>query len=249
MNKIYTLEAKTISDAWFQLIYNLTATDDKGDFINAYPTGVIQQGSFMNEQSRLQFRSVAICIEYPLMERIVKMPEGSNIPAPTSEDKVTDYFYKYIVGAELEENETYTYGSRIMISLPATMEMLKNTPVTNQAVIEVAQPDDTFNCIGHDGKLDPPCLRLIGFKVIPTYENGELSREKSSLDLHCYFRSWDLYAGLPENLAGLSMLQEMVSEYIDIPVGCMYAYSEGLHLYKYQKEIAEMRTRLSIKDY
>jgi thymidylate synthase len=275
MNPMFVVKAKTIQDAWFQLVYNLMLTDSEGNFINAYPTGIIQQGSFMNNSSRLQFPGAAIAIEYPLIDRIVTMPEGSGLPPPTDVDKVEAYFYRYIIGTELAENETYTYGQRINVSLQATMDMLKNTPITNQATIEVGQPDDTFNCIGKDGHLDPPCLRLIDFKVIPKFKdcccvlgasdisdtiylqenckcNGtkvEIDRGKSRLDMTVYFRSWDLYAGFPENLAGLSKLQEMISEYIGIPVGYMYAYSAGLHLYKYQKELAEMRTRLTVPEY
>ena len=41
--------------------------------------------------------------------------------------------------------------------------------MTNQACLEIAKPDDIVTCIGNDGKLDPPCLRLIDFKVIPKH--------------------------------------------------------------------------------
>jgi hypothetical protein len=241
---IFTLNTKSINDAWFQLLYNILDTDENGNFKHSYPTGIIQHGSFAHEQSRLQYKSVAFSIEYPLIDRMVMIPEGSNVPSPISEKKGIEYFHDYIIGDKLQENETYTYGSRINISLPYVMDMLKNTPITNQAVIEIAKPDDVYTCIGNDGKLDPPCLRIIGFKVIPFYENGILNRSKSKLDMHITFRSWDLYGGMPLNCFGLSMLQEMLSEYIEIPVGMMYCYSEGLHLYKYQKELAEMRTNM-----
>jgi thymidylate synthase len=250
MNNQFVLSASSINDAWFQTLYQILAIDENGKFKHAYPTGIIQSGSFEGEQSRLQFPGFSLCIENPQLDRLVRIPEGSNVPAPVAEDEAEEYFYHYIFGHELAENETYTYGSRLNVSLYQVMEMLNKTPITNQAVIEIAQPDDTFKCVGKDGKLDPPCARLVDFKVIPIYdEGGSLNKSKSKLDMHLYFRSWDLYGGMPANLYGFSRLQETVSEYIGIPVGKLYAYSSGLHLYKYQKELAEMRTKLTSKDY
>lgn len=249
MNNQFIINAKSINDAWFRTVYHILEVDKDNNFVHAYPTGIIQQGSFMNEQSRLQFPSFSLCIEYPLLDRLVQIPEGSNIPSPIAEEEAKQYFYNYIIGSEVQENETYTYGSRLNISLQKVMDMLLKTPVTNQAVIEIAQPDDTFNCIGNDGKLDPPCARLVDFKVIPFYTNGKLDKNLSTLDMHLYFRSWDLYGGMPVNLYGFSMLQETVSEYIGIPVGKMYCYSSGLHLYRFQKELAEMRTKMKVKEY
>ncbi len=249
MKNQLVINASSINDLWFQTLYNILELDNDGNFKNAYPTGIIQQGSFMNEQSRLQFPSYAFCIENPTEDRLVRIPEGSNIPSPIEEEEAIKYFHNYIWGSEIQENETYTYGSRINIGLEYVMNLLKNTPVTNQAVIEIAQPSDTMNCIGKDGKLDPPCARLIDFKVIPCYVEGRLLNELSTLDLHVYFRSWDLYTGMPTNLFGMSMLQEAVSAYIGIPVGKLYGYSSGLHLYKYQKELAQMRTRLEAKEF
>jgi thymidylate synthase len=225
-------------------------TDSEGRFVHAYKTGFIQKGSFEGEQSRLQFPGIALAVDHPHLDYVVRMPEASNVPPPTDDEKVHRYFEQYIVGHDLGENETYTYGQRINISLWGVVEMLKESPVTNQAVIEVGRPEDWRDCKGKDGKDDPPCLRLIDFKVIPSYdEQGSLAKGKSLLTMTVYFRSWDLYGGMPENLGGLSLLQQFVSGEIGIPVGPLYCYSSGLHLYRYQKELAELRTRLSSPEY
>jgi thymidylate synthase len=248
--RIFTLRAPTVNDLWFRVVYHILETNKNGEFIHAYKTGSIQKGSFEGEQSRLQFPGIALMVEYPNVDYIVKMPEGSNIPAPTDDEKVHKYFEEYILGHELKENETYTYGQRINISLWGILEILKASPVTNQAIVEIGRPEDWFECKGKDGKDDPPCLRLIDFKVIPAYdENGKLIKEKSKLTMSVYFRSWDLYGGMPENLGGLSLLQQFVSDEIGIPVGPLYCYSSGLHLYRYQKELAELRTRISCPEY
>lgn len=240
----FSISSKTINDLWFRTLYAILETDERGKFIHAYQTGTIQHGSFEGEQSRLQFPYFLGFVEYPLIDSIVIMPEGSNIPAPTSADKAQEYFEKYIIGSELAENETYTYGQRINMSLFHVIDMLKKTPITNQAIIEIGMPDDIYACCGKDGKFDPPCLRLISFKVIPHYEKGALDHSRSKLNMSVWLRSWDLYAGMPENLAGLAKLQEFISDEVGIPVGHLYAASDGLHLYAYQKELAELRTRL-----
>ncbi len=245
----FSIQAKTVNDLWFRTLYAILETDEQGNFVHAYQTGMIQQGSFEGEQSRLQFPYFLGFVEYPLIDTIVKMPEGSNIPAPTSIEKAQEYFERYIIGSELAENETYTYGQRINISLFHIIDVLKKTPITNQAVIEIGRPEDIYTCCGKDGKLDPPCLRLVTFKVIPQYENGTLDYAHSKLNMSAWFRSWDLYAGMPENLAGLVKLQEFIADEIGIPVGHLYAASDGLHLYAYQKELAELRTRLSCPEF
>ena len=245
------IKAKSINDLWFKTLRRILQTDENGNFKWSYSTGIIQKGSFEGEQTRLQLPAFAAEVEYPLVDNIVMLPEGSTLPAPTSPEKAQAYFEEYILGSELKENETYTYGSRINISLWKVIEMLKQTPVTNQAVIEIARPEDVVLCKGKDGKDDPPCLRLITFKVRPAYDaaTGKLVRTDSRLDLSCFFRSWDLYSGMPENLAGISKLLQFVSDEIEIPAGKLYAYSDGLHLYKYQKELAELRTKLACPEY
>ena len=234
----FCLIAKTISDAWFQLIYNL--------FDKAYSQN-IQKGSFENEQYRLQYPGIAVYIEHPYYDIVPTIPSALGIPAPTTMEYIEDYFANYLMNPELAENETYTYASRIQSSMPnggtqldRVIGMLKETPLTNQAVVEIATPHDLDVCYGKDGKLDPPCLRLIDFKVIP-------SGDKLILTVSVYFRSWDLWAGFPTNLGGIELLKQFVASETDLENGPMYAYSAGAHIYGYQEEIARLRTLKSNK--
>lgn len=234
----FFLLAKTISDAWFQLIYNL--------FDKAYLQRV-QKGSFENEQYRIQYSGIAVYIEHPYYEMVPTMPPNSGIPAPTTMEYIEDYFANYLMNPEISENETYTYASRIHSKMPKggtqferVVEMLKSTPLTNQAVIEIATPQDLDICYGNDGKLDPPCLRLLDFKVIPL--NNELV-----LTVSAYFRSWDLWAGFPTNLGGIELLKQYIASEASLKNGPMYAYSAGAHIYGYQEEIARLRTMKSSK--
>jgi thymidylate synthase len=234
----FCLIAKTISDAWFQLIYNL--------FDKAY-SQEIQKGSFEGEQYRLQYPGIAVYIEHPYYDIVPVIPPALCIPSPTTMEYVEDYFAHYLMNPELAENETYTYASRIQCSMPnkgtqldRVIEILKETPLTNQAVIEIATPHDLDICYGKDGKLDPPCLRLIDFKVIP-------SGNDFFLTVSVYFRSWDLWAGFPTNLGGIELLKQFVASETNLKNGPMYAYSAGAHIYGYQEEIARLRTLRSSK--
>ena len=56
-----------------------------------------------------------------------------------------------------------------------------------------------------------------------------------------YFRSWDLWGGLPANLAGIQNLKEYMAEAIGVKDGEMVVESKGLHLYGYAEELANLR--------
>lgn len=230
---IFCLRAKTISDAWFQLIYNI--------FDHSY-TQKIQKGSFEQEQHRLQYQGIAVYIEHPSEDIVPVIPPALGIPSPTTMEYINDYFANYLMDPELAENETYKYASRIQHPMPRggtqldrAIAMLKETPLTNQAIVEIGSPEDHDVCIGNDGKLDPPCLRLLDFKAVPAGDELVLS-------LSCYFRSWDLWAGFPTNLGGLELLKGYVASEAGLKNGPMYVYSAGAHIYGYQEEIARIRT-------
>jgi len=228
------IDAKTISDAWFQLVWHI--------FGGAYKQA-IQRGSFEGEQHRQQYPGASIYIEFPGMDIVPHIPPGLGIPAPTTMEYIEDYFAGYIMDPDLAENETYKYATRIHANMPLQgdtqyqriVKMLKETPLTNHAVIEIATPYDLDTCIGNDGKCDPPCLRLIDFKVIPP----------DVLSVSVFFRSWDLWAGLPTNLGGIELLKQLVAEETGLKNGPMYAYSSGLHIYGYQEEMARIRTNMA----
>ena len=229
----FFLKAKTISDAWFQLIYNI--------FDHSY-TQNIQRGSFEKEQYRLQYPGIAVYIEHPAEDMVPIIPPALGIPSPATMEYIEDYFANYLMDPTISENETYRYSSRIHNPMPKggtqlqrAIDMLKETPLTNQAVVEIGTPEDYDVCYGKDEKLDPPCLRLLDFKAIP-YENN------MRLTVTAYFRSWDLWAGFPSNLGGLELLKQYVAGETGLENGPMYAYSAGAHIYGYQEELAKIRT-------
>ena len=178
---------------------------------------VVEGGSYVG-QIRKQMEEIMIVIENPGLRPLAPiLPPG--IPGPTNDEKIEAYFQRYIFSDERAPNEVYTYGGFITKQYRRIVELLVDSKGnTNQSTIAIGDVETTF--LG-----DPPCLRSISFKVV----NGRLN-------MTVYFRSWDLFAGLPENLGGLQLLKEMVLSDLQaaIPVedGKIIAFSDGLHLYE-----------------
>jgi len=94
----------------------------------------------------------------------------------------------------------------------------------NQMVLQVADPSDLT-------LLDPPCLRSIDTRI----QDGKL--HFSSV----LFRSWDLWGGMPANLAVIQNLKEYMAGEIGVEDGEMIVESKGLHLYGYAETLAKLR--------
>jgi thymidylate synthase len=75
---------------------------------------------------------------------------------------------------------------------------------------------------------DPPCLRSIDTRI-----------RDNKLHFMVYFRSWDLWAGFPSNLAAIQLLKEYMADEIGVEDGEIIASSKGLHLYEYSWELAK----------
>jgi thymidylate synthase len=97
---------------------------------------------------------------------------------------------------------------------------------SNQEILQVAEPTDKL-------LKDPPCLRYIDTRI-----------QDNMLHFIIYFRSWDLWGGLPANLAGIEFLQKYMASSIGVEQGVFIVESKGLHLYDYVWEFAEQRTQL-----
>lgn len=225
------IEAVDIPDAWFQCIYEIF---DKGFHYE------IQHGSYVG-QTRLEFDWITIFIKYPYNEpydsMLPEIPSHLNIPNPVEYGYVEQYI-PYLMSSEKKDDEDYTYGQRLTKAIIGSnpkwpigsvdqikywTETLKETSNTNQAILQVGQPSDcTLD--------DPPCLRHIDVRI-----------KDNELIFYPYFRSWDLWGGMPANLAGIAVLQKYMADEIGVKSGPICASSKGLHLYKYVEELAKLR--------
>ena len=232
MKPVY-IEARDIPDAWFQCVYRIF--DEEG--VREY---VIDRGSFEG-QKRREFDLVMVDIKYPGTRPLIPdIPIELGVPAPTSMGYVEEYL-QYLMTDKKQENELYTYGERLtnpkvflrgkeeVLGVNPVQEVIDiykaNKPGTNQAIMEVGMPQDIL-------LEDPPCLRLIDTRMMD-----------GRLNFVLYFRSWDLWAGFPSNLAAIQLLKEYMCHEIGCEDGAMVAVSKGLHLYEYSFGLALKRLR------
>jgi thymidylate synthase len=213
------LEAFGLGDAWYTILRELCL---HGSIYK------IDRGSFVGQQ-RLELDFLAMTIKEPSLEMVPIMPSGSGIPPVTDWNTIQDYLC-YLMTDAKQVNEQYTYGERIAPQIPVVIEMLRSTPYTNQACMEIGQPSDII-------LPDPPCLRVVKFKV-----------REGALHMTTYWRSWDLWGAFPTNMGGLQLMKQYIADEVGVRDGNIYLVSDGLHLYSHCFELAEKRTGLKIKE-
>ncbi len=207
--KISLIEARDLSEAWF-LCLRKTLTE-------GYQYK-IDRGSYAGQQ-RKELDLIVLQVRYPGTRPLIPdVPQG--VPPPTSMEYVESYL-PYLMTAYKREGEQYTYGQYLEGQISEVVKMYKEDGLnTNQA----------FMAVGNEESIslsDPPCLRAIDTRI-----------RDGSLHFILYFRSWDLWAGFPSNLAAIQLLKEYMSSEIGVADGELIAMSKGLHLYEYSWEQA-----------
>jgi thymidylate synthase len=206
---ITLIEARDLSEAWFVC---LDKTMSKG---REYK---IERGSYQGQQ-RKELGLVVVKIQYPGTRPLIPdVPQG--VPAPTSNEYIENYL-PYLMTSHRAEGEQYTYGQYLEKQIAEVIRMYKKDGFnTNQAFMAVGDAESIL-------LPDPPCLRMIDTRV-----------QDNKLNFVVYFRSWDLWAGFPSNLAAIQLLKEYISGEIGVEDGEILAMSKGLHLYDYSWELA-----------
>jgi thymidylate synthase len=145
------------------------------------------------------------------------------------------YALKYLWSGVIEE-ETYTYGSRLREPVDQVEEAVKRyleEQGDRQVTLAIRLPEDIKKRLD-ERKHEPPCLSLIDTEI---YD--------SQLHLTCYFRSWDAYAGLPANIAGIQIFNEALASEINrrgnlgIKTGKLIFHSKNCHIYERQFKLVE----------
>jgi thymidylate synthase len=214
MNKTI-IEARDLSEAWF---VGLRKTLEKG---REYK---IDRGSYAG-QRRKELELVVVQVEYPGSRPLIPdVPQG--VPPPSTMEYVESYL-PYLMTAHRKEGEEYTYGQYLEKQIAEVIRMYREDGYnTNQA----------FMAVGDDRSIyltDPPCLRMIDTRIL-----------EGKLHFVVYFRSWDLWAGFPSNLAAIQLLKEYMASEIGVADGELVAISKGLHLYEYSWELARAVLRM-----
>ncbi|MEN6445530.1 MAG: thymidylate synthase [Candidatus Cloacimonas sp.] len=240
MLNVVSIKATTIPDAWHQLIMSIM---DNGRVFK------IDEGSYAGDY-RLEFDFVIIQILHPEIRPFEpELPDdmkNSGIPNPVAlgyieggEGFEGDPYVLYLMSSEKKPEEDYTYGQRLndtrierdaflttFNQVQHVIDKYKTGKIrNNQLCMSVAQPGDML-------LKDPPCLQLIDTRI-----------QDGKLHFTTYFRSWDLWGGLPANFGGLQCLKEYMASEIGVEPGETIGISKGLHIYKYVWELAELRRR------
>jgi len=214
--EISVIEARDLSEAWFLcLCKTLTEGHDYR----------IDRGSYAGQQ-RKELDFVVVQVSCPGTRPLVPdVPQG--LPPPTTMEYVESYL-PYLMTAHKAEGEQYTYGQYLEKQIAEVIRMYKEDGYnTNQAFMAVGDTQSVY-------QTDPPCLRMIDTRI-----------RDNRLKFIVYFRSWDLWAGFPSNLAAIQLLKEYMSSEIGVADGELVAVSKGLHLYEYCWDLARIAARIT----
>jgi thymidylate synthase len=213
--KISFIQARDLSEAWFLCLREVLN--------NGYDYK-IERGSYVG-QMRKELDYVVVQIKNPGTRPLIPdVPAG--VPAPSTMEYVESYL-PYLMTAHKAQGEQYTYGQYLEPQIAEVIRMYKEDGFnTNQAYMAVGDGQSIF-------LTDPPCLRGIDTRV----RYGTLSYE-------LYFRSWDLWAGFPSNLAAIQLLKEYMGSEIGVADGEIIVASKGMHLYEYSWELAKTVTKM-----
>ncbi|MFC2073005.1 thymidylate synthase [Chloroflexota bacterium] len=213
--KISVIEARDLSEAWF-LCLGKTLTEGR-----EYK---IERGSYVG-QHRKELDFIVVQVRYPGTRPLVPdVPQG--VPPPTSMEYIESYL-PYLMTAHKADGEQYTYGQYLEKQISEVIRMYKKDGYnTNQAFMTVGDSQSIFLS-------DPPCLRAIDTRI-----------RDDKLNFIVYFRSWDLWAGFPSNLAAIQLLKEYMASEIGVGDGEVIAMSKGIHLYQYAWDLARATARV-----
>lgn len=213
--QISIIEARDLSEAWF-----LCLKKDISDGVEYR----IDRGSYAG-QRRKELDLAVIQIKYPGTRPLIPdVPQG--VPAPTTMEYIENYL-PYLMTAHKAQGEQYTYGQYLEKQIAEVIKMYKEDGHnTNQAFMAVGDAQSIY-------LTDPPCLRAIDTRI-----------RDNRLVFYVYFRSWDLWAGFPSNLAAIQLLKEYMAGEIGVADGELLAMSKGLHLYEYCWDLAKAVLRI-----
>jgi thymidylate synthase len=156
--------------------------------------------------------------------------------APCDMKYVNSYALQYLWAGIKEEGETYTYGSRLREPVDQ-LELLINRyieePNDRQLTMVIRLQQDIHKTIGNM-RHEPPCLSIMDTELM-----------ENKMNLTCYFRSWDAYAGLPANIAGIQIFNEALVNEINTRARTNYStgklifHSKNCHIYSRLYELVK----------
>lgn len=205
---------KNLSETWFRCCRYLMGTNPG---VYEY---TIDKGSFEGTKRR-EFDFITLTIENP-GERPLAPSVPLGVSPPTNDQYIEEYL-AYLMTEEKQPNEQYTYGEDLALQIEEVIRRYKKDgPENNQLCMSVGGKESLW--LEHS-----QCLRVVDTRI-----------RYGALHFAVYFRSWDLWGGLPANLGGLQLLKKYMADQIGVGDGRIIATSKGLHLYEYAWEWARI---------
>ena len=220
--KYAVINAFDCPDAWYK---TLDAIWNESDIFEVY---------YGSERAKTKKLNLSIEVAKPETRPLV------DDKAPCDMKYVQWYALKYLWSGAIED-ETYTYGSRMREPVDQVEEAVKRYVEERrdrQVTFVIRLPEDIKKRIEKDRRHEPPCLSLIDTEI-----------SDNQLHLTCYFRSWDAYAGLPANIAGIQLFNEaLVSEInsrgdLNLRTGKLVFHSKNCHIYERQYKLVEEKVK------
>jgi thymidylate synthase len=246
------IQGKTIGDTWFQLLQALYDNGRKK---------FITEGSYKGA-TRLSFDDVSGFIEFPHEKPLAPiMPEGSNLPAPTTDHDIEMYFADYLMNGEIKDNEDYKYATFIVGGKYKIPSLYLKSANERWKEVDVYVPNQIEWIIEHfkeKGFGNEHCFLQVGYpesnfaydipykteqerKTSPCLRGLDFGIIENHLLTKVIYRSWDLWGGWPTNMGGFTLLSEYVASELDINPGPLSFTSKSLHCYDFQLEVLKQR--------
>ena len=220
-----------LPDAWYQVLKKIW--EESENF-------TVKYGSETTDTKKLD---VTLEVLHPENKPLV------HEKAPCDMRYVMNYFMEYLWFGEKKPDETYTYSSRLRSPVDQIDEAIKRYVeelFDRQVTMVVRIPEDIRKQI-KDKRHEPPCLTILDTEVSRDPEDKKLK-----LVITGYWRSWDAYAALPANLAGLQLFSETFvkelnakgmekhgARWEEVCTGKMIMHSKNCHIYERQLPLVE----------
>ena len=220
--KYAVIKAFDCPDAWYKVLNEI------------WYNGEIFKVGYGSEITETKKLNVSIEITNPANRPL------TDFMAPCTMEYVNWYALKYLWSGA-KDDETYTYGSRMREPVDQVEEAIKRYVEERrdrQVTFVIRLPEDIKKSLGEYKKHEPPCLSIIDTEILD-----------NQLHLTCYFRSWDAYAGLPANIAGIQLFNEaLVSEInrrgnLNLKTGKLIFHSKNCHIYERQYKLVEEKVK------
>jgi len=235
--KLVKISAFDLPDAWYQVLKKIW---EEGE---SFPVG------YGSETTMTKKLDITLAVLHPENRPLI------HEKAPCDMHYVMNYVMEYLWFGEKKPDETYTYSSRLrspVDQIEGAINRYVDEIFDRQVTLVVRVPEDIKKKVS--GKRhEPPCLTILDTEI-----TRDESDKKFKFTLVGYWRSWDAYAALPANLAGLQLFGETFvkelnlrgrkrheSKWEEVHTGPMLMHSKNCHIYQRQFSMVEelMKTK------